>query len=117
MVFNENTSYDFILLSKQGRTQLIIQLNMFSKISGADCPFALPLIAGSACKTCQHNLETRAAKVRDLVHSDQWKRAQQTGQLSRPVCWHDYGQLTRIRTPRKFCKIDQMNYENSPQQI
>jgi len=23
MVFNENTNYDFILLSKQGRTQLI----------------------------------------------------------------------------------------------
>ena len=34
MVFNENTNYDFILLSKQGRTQLIIQLNMFLKISG-----------------------------------------------------------------------------------
>jgi len=32
----------------------------------------------------------------------------QTGQLSRPVCWHDYGQLTRIRTPRRFCKMDQM---------
>ena len=34
IVFNENTNYDFILLSKQGRTQLIIQLNMFLKISG-----------------------------------------------------------------------------------
>jgi len=34
MVFNENTNYDFILLSKQGRTQLIIQLNMFLKILG-----------------------------------------------------------------------------------
>jgi len=34
MVFNENTNYDFILLSKQGRTQLNIQLNMFLKNSG-----------------------------------------------------------------------------------
>ena len=73
-------------------------------------PVALPLIAVSASKTCQHHLETRAAKVWDLVQSDQWKPATQTGQLSRPVCWHDYGQLTRIRTPRRFCKIDQMNY-------
>jgi len=24
--------------------------------------------------------------------------------------------LTRIRTPRRFCKIDQINYENSTQQ-
>jgi len=24
--------------------------------------------------------------------------------------------LTRIKTPRRFCKIDQMNYENSIQQ-
>jgi len=24
--------------------------------------------------------------------------------------------LTRMRTPRRFCKIDQMNYENSTQQ-
>jgi len=24
--------------------------------------------------------------------------------------------LTRIRTPRRFCKIGQMNYENSTQQ-
>jgi len=35
------------------------------------------------------------------------------GQLSRPVFWHDYGQLTRIRTPRRFCKIDQMNCEKT----
>ena len=34
MVFNANTNYDFILLSKQGRIQLIIHLNMFLKISG-----------------------------------------------------------------------------------
>jgi len=29
------------------------------KISGGNCPVAL-LIAGSASKTCQHHLETRA---------------------------------------------------------
>jgi len=36
---------------------------------------------------------------------------------SRPECWHDYGQLTTIRTPRRLYKIEQMNYVNSPQQI
>jgi len=43
---------------------------MFLKISG-DCPVALLLTAGSAGKTCQHPLETRAANVWDLVQSDQ----------------------------------------------
>jgi len=28
MVFNENTNYDFILLSKQGRTQLIFSTEL-----------------------------------------------------------------------------------------
>ena len=118
-VFNENTNYDFILLSKH--TQLIywteLKTEHVFENFGGECPVALPLIAVSASKTCQHHLETRAAKVWDLVQSDQWNLATQTGQLNRPVCWHDYGQLTRIRTPRRFCKIDQMNYENSPQQI
>ena len=72
--------------------QLNQQLNMFLKVSRGDCPVALPLIAVSTTKTCQHHLETRAAKVWDLVQSDQWNLATQTGQLSRPVCWHDYGQ-------------------------
>jgi len=34
-----------------------VQLNMFLKISGGNCPVALPLIAGSASKTCQYHLE------------------------------------------------------------
>jgi len=80
MVFNENTNYDFILLSKQGCTQLNSQLYMFLKISGGS-PVVLPVIAVSASKTCQYHLETRAAKVWDLVQSDQWKLATQTGQL------------------------------------
>jgi len=46
MVFNENPNYDFILLSKQGRTQLNIQLNkqlnMFLKISGEIAGCSLP---------------------------------------------------------------------------
>jgi len=61
--------------------------------------------------------EARAANVWDLVHSDQENLATQTGQLSRLVCGHATDKLTTIRTPRRFCKIDQMNYENSPQQI
>jgi len=75
MVFNENTYYDFILLSKQGRTQLIYSTELTTEHVfenfGGDCPVALPLFAGSASKTCQHHLETRAAKVWDLVQSDQ----------------------------------------------
>jgi len=51
--------------------QMNQKLNMFLKISGGHCPVALSLIAVSASKTCQHNLETRAAKVWDLVQSDQ----------------------------------------------
>ena len=46
MVFKENTNYDFILRSKQGRTQLIIQLNqqlnMFLKISGGNAGCSPP---------------------------------------------------------------------------
>jgi len=30
---------------------------MFLKISGGNCPVVLPLIAGSASKTCQYHLE------------------------------------------------------------
>jgi len=35
MVFNENTNHDFILLSKQGRTQLVYSTeHVFEKIGG-----------------------------------------------------------------------------------
>jgi len=34
MVFNENTNYDFILLSKQGRTQLIYSTEHLFEIFG-----------------------------------------------------------------------------------
>jgi len=71
MVFNENTNYYFILLSKQGRTQLIYSTEHVFENFGGHCPVALPLLAGSASKTCQHHLETRAAKVWDLVQSHQ----------------------------------------------
>jgi len=75
MVFNENTNYDFILLSKQGHTQLIysteLKIEHVFENFGGDCPVALPLIAVSASKTCQHHLEARAAKVWDLVQSNQ----------------------------------------------
>ena len=36
---------------------------------------------------------------------------------SQPVWWHDYGQLARIWTSRRLYKIEQMDHENSPQQI
>jgi len=44
---------------------------MFFKFAGRNCPVALPLIAGSASKTCQHHLEKWAANVWDFVQSDQ----------------------------------------------
>jgi len=75
MVFNKNTSYDFILLGKQGRTQLIYSTELTTEHvfenSGRYCPVGLPIIAVSASKTCQHHLETRAAKVWELVQIDQ----------------------------------------------
>ena len=87
MVFNETTNYDFIYLASKAAPSWYIQLNMFLKISGEIAQLLLPLIAGSACKTCQHHLlETRAANVWDLVQNDQQNLATHTGQLSRPVC-------------------------------
>ena len=63
MVFNENKNHDFILLSKQWRTQLIYSTELTTEHVfenfGRKCPLALPLIAGSASKTCQY-------------HSEQW---------------------------------------------
>jgi len=59
MVFNETTNYNVNLLSKQGRTQLIYSTKLTTEHVfenfGGNCPVALPLIAGSACKTCQHH--------------------------------------------------------------
>jgi len=53
MVFNENTNHDFILLSKQGRTQLMYSTEHIFETFGGYCPVDLPLVAGSASKTCQ----------------------------------------------------------------
>jgi len=63
------------------------------------------------------DIETTAANVWNLVQSDQQNLATQIGQLSRLVCGHDTDTLTAIRAPRRFCTIDQMNFENSLQQI
>jgi len=56
------------------------------------------------------DLKTRAANVWDLLQSDQYNLATQTGQLSRLVRGHDYEQTyyNYCRTPSRFCKIDQM---------
>jgi len=69
MVFNKNTNHDFILLSKQGRTQLVYSTELttehvFEKFGG-NCPVALPLIAGSASKTCQYRLEQWVLKFHE----------------------------------------------------
>jgi len=71
MVFNETTNYDFIYLASKTAPSRYIQLNLFLKISGGIARLLLPLIAGSASKTCQHHLEARAANDWDLVQSDQ----------------------------------------------
>jgi len=52
MVFNETTNYDFILLSKQGRTQLIYSTEHVFENFGGKLPGCSPLIVGSAIKTC-----------------------------------------------------------------
>jgi len=44
---------------------------MFLKMSGGIARLLLPLIAGSASKTCEHHFETRDENVWDLVQSDQ----------------------------------------------
>ena len=46
MVFNETTNYDFILLSKQGRTQLICSTEHIFENFGGDLLVSYPLNAG-----------------------------------------------------------------------
>jgi len=58
MVFNETTNYDFILLSKQDRTQLIYLTeqtteHVFENFDG-ELPGCSLLIVGSASKTRQY---------------------------------------------------------------
>jgi len=53
------------LLSKQGRSQLIYSIELTTEHVWI-AQLLSPLIAGSASKTCQHYLETRAANAWDL---------------------------------------------------
>jgi len=69
MVFNQQKIITLYFASKDAPSWYI-QLNMFLKIL-RELPDCSPLIAGSAGKTCQHHLETRAANVWDLVRSHQ----------------------------------------------
>jgi len=59
--FNETTNHDFILLSKQGRTQLIYSTELTTEHVfenfGGDCPVALHLIPGPASTSCKYHLE------------------------------------------------------------
>ena len=71
MVFNGTTNYDFTYLASKTAPSWYIQLNMFLKMSEGSAQLLLPLTAGSASKTCEHHLETRAVNVWDLVQSDQ----------------------------------------------
>jgi len=48
--FNKTTNYDFILLNKQGRTQLVYSTEHVFEKFGVDFPVALPLVAGSAAR-------------------------------------------------------------------
>jgi len=64
--FSTNQNY-YYLLSKQGRTQLMYSTELTTEHVlenfRGNCPVALPLLAGSAGKACQHHFETRAASV------------------------------------------------------
>ena len=53
-------------LASRDATSWYIQLNMFLKNSGGNCPVALPLIAGSASKTCQYHLEQWFSNFHEL---------------------------------------------------
>jgi len=57
MVFNETTNFDFILLSKQGRTQLKYSTEHVFENFEEDLPGCSPLIAGWASKTSQYHLK------------------------------------------------------------
>ena len=61
--FSTKSHYDLTLLSKQDRSQLIYSSELTTEHVfenfGGDCPLALPLIAGSANKTCQHHLSCK----------------------------------------------------------
>jgi len=61
MVFNESTNYDFILLSKQGRTQVIYSTELTTEHVfenfDREFPGCSPLVAGSATKARQYHLE------------------------------------------------------------
>ena len=61
MVFKEITNHDFILYSKQRRTELIYSTELSTEHVfenfGGGCPVALSLIAVSASKACQYHLE------------------------------------------------------------
>jgi len=61
MVFNETTNYDLIILSKQGRTQLIYSTELTTEHVfenfGRELRGCSPLVAGSATKARQYHLE------------------------------------------------------------
>ena len=73
--FQRNHKLWLHLLSKQDRTRLIYSTELttehvFENVEG-NCAVAPSLIAGSAGKTCEHHIETKAVNVWDLVQSDQ----------------------------------------------
>ena len=91
MVCNETTNDGFILLSKQGRTQLMYSTKLTTEHVfenfGGNYPVAFPLIAGSASKTCQHHLvRNKSCKRLGSRPKRSINLAKQTGKLSRPVC-------------------------------
>jgi len=61
MGFNENTNHDFILLSKQRRTQLIHSTELTTEHVfenfGGELPGCSSRDCGISCKTCQYHLE------------------------------------------------------------
>ena len=79
MVFNETTNHDFILLSKQG-PQLIYSTEHVFENFGGNCSVALPLIAGSANKTCQYHLEQWFSNFHE-----QWPRSKHSQYLWPPA--------------------------------
>ena len=85
MVSNENTHYDFDLLSKQGRTQLkysteLTTEHIFENFE-EDLPSCTPLIAGWASKTSQYHLEQGFSNFHEP-----WRPSKDSQRFWPPAC-------------------------------
>jgi len=63
MVFNENTNHDFILLDKQGRTQLVYSTEHVFENFGGELPSCFPPDCGISEQDLSVSLRTVVLKL------------------------------------------------------